>query len=112
MLKQKFFFLLVFFASALDSKAQVSSKRKAPKEVVPVIFENVRYTAPTDQMGYVVARDVTTDTVIWKKQVYSIRYNKDLEEDVQNIFIDSLYIKDHNLIIRTERKKVYVLKME
>ena len=105
------YFLLVVLISALDSQAQVSPKRKAPKEVVPVVFNNVRYTAPIRQMGYVVARDVATDNVIWEKRIYTVRYNHTLEQDVQDVFIDSLFFKGRTLMIHTERGKVYSLQL-
>ncbi len=109
---KRIIFLLSLFVITLVSHAQVSSKRRVPKEVTPIVVENVQYTAPTHQIGYVVARDAATDTVIWKKQIYSMRYNDNLEKDVQDVFIDSLYIKSKNLIIHTERGKVYQLKIK
>ena len=105
------FFTLILFISAFDLQAQVSPKRKAPKEVAPVVFQNVKYTAPINQMGWVVARDMATDTVIRKKKIYTIRYNHGLEEDVQDVFIDSLYIENKMLMIHTERGKIYFLNL-
>lgn len=105
------FFTLILFISAFDSQAQVSPKRKAPAEVVPVVFKRVKYTAPTNQMGCVVARDIATDTVIWEKKIYTIHYDHSLEQDVQDVYIDNLFMKDTMLMIHTERGKIYSLKL-
>ena len=112
MIKRIIFILLILPGSALVSHAQIASKRRAPKEVTPVVVKNVKYTAPTDQIGYVVAKDAASDTVIWKKKIYTIRYNDHLEKDVQDVFIDTLYIKSKNLMIHTERGKIYSLAIE
>ena len=111
-MKKCFLILLICFTACVISHAQVSLKRKAPKEVTPIIVDNIKYTAPTNQLGCVIAKDVTTDTLIWRKQVYTIQYNKDLEKDVQDVFIDSLFAKGKNLIIRTERGKVYSIQIQ
>ena len=111
-MKQIVFFLLILSISTSVSQAQASSKRKAAKEVTPIVVDNVKYTAPTDQIGYIVARDAATDILIWQRQIYTIHYNKNLERDVQDVFIDSLYIKGKNLMVHTERGKVYSLKLK
>lgn len=102
----------ILFLSASFCNAQVSSKRLAPKEVRPVTIDNIKYTAPTSQMGYIIAKDVITDSILWRKQIYTIQYNDGLEKDVQDDFIDSLYIKGKNLIIHTERNKVFSLRVK
>jgi len=107
----KYFVFIVTFLISASSFAQLSQKRVAPKEVKPVIIKNIKYSAPTSEMGFVVARDLKTDTIIWKKQVYKVRYNKDLEQDVQDVFIDSLTLLGNYLIIHTENNRNYHLKI-
>ena len=87
------------------------SKRTAPKEVVPVIVNQIRYSAPTDSMGYLVATDLSSNKIIFSKRVYKVRYNFCLETDVQDIYIDSLYIKDEYLYIHDENERIYKMNM-
>ena len=91
--------------------AQISLKRLAPKEVKSVILNNIKYTAPTDKMGFIVAKNAQTDSVLWQKRIYKIDYNNNLEIDVQDDFIDSLQIRSDSLIIHTEHKKRFSLKL-
>jgi outer membrane protein assembly factor BamB len=60
----------------------------------------------------IVARNIKTNSIIWKKTIYQIHYVKDLEEDVQWVFIDSIKIKKGNLLIRTERGNYYNLNLK
>ena len=112
MVKRTLLSTLILSILTLLCHAQISSKRLAPKDVTPVVIDNIKYSAPTNQMGYVVAKDASADTVIWRKQIYARRYANGLEKDVQDIFIDSLYIKGKNLMIHTERGKVYSLQVK
>jgi outer membrane protein assembly factor BamB len=100
--------LLSFYAFAQGP----SAKRAAPKEVEPVIAGNIKYTAPTDRMGYVVAIDISANKEIWSKKIFTIKYNRQLESDVQDIFIDKLNIKDNKLYIHDEGKRMYVMNLE
>ena len=68
--------VLVFCASA------VYGKRAAPAGVVSVVHEGVEYHAPREQMGCVEARDVQSKQLIWRRQIYVVRYELDLERDV------------------------------
>ena len=90
-----------------------SAKRGAPKPVTPIIVDSIEYSAPDREMDYcIVARNIKTDSIIWKKRIYKIHYIKDLEQDVQWVFIDSIKIKNKNLLIRTEKDKYYKLNLE
>ena len=106
--KRSLFCLSILVITSLVCGAQSSFKRRAPKEVTPIVINNIRYTAPVDQMGYIVAKNAITDSVLWRKQVYTIHYDNS-EKDVQDIFIDSLYVKGKNLMAHTERGKVYLI---
>jgi hypothetical protein len=108
----RYFCLIFIYFLPHNLSAQVAHKRLAPKEVKPVIYNNIKYTAPTYEMGYIVARDVKSDSILWRKEIYRIYYIKDLETDVQDVFIDSLYIKSSYLIIHTENKRKYKLKLQ
>lgn len=96
---------------AVVSFGQIANLGSAPKKVKPVIFNNIKYTAPNDKMGFVVARNAQTDSVLWQKRIYKIDYNNAIEIDVQDDFIESLQIRKDSLIIHTEHKKIFSLKL-
>ena len=80
--------------------------------MTPIIADSVEYSVPENYMTYIVARNIKTDSIIWKKKIYEIPYEQHLEKDVQDIFIDSIKIKKRNLLIRTERGKYYSLNLQ
>lgn len=100
-------FILLFIFFNVYTQAQ-SAKRIAPKKVVPLTIGQIKYTAPADSMGYIVAFDAATDTRLWSVKIYSVKYSPGLETDVQDVYIDSLYSKNNKLYIHTERKRLYV----
>ena len=54
-----------------------------------------------------------TGELLWSIQVYTTTYHKDVEQDVQDVFIKTLSIdRDHNLlIISDEKSRVFVLNL-
>ena len=104
------FVFITFIASNLSG--QIRLKREPPREVKPLIVGNVKYTAPTSEMGFIIARDVKTDTILWKKQIYKVNYRKNLETDVQDNFIKKIKIENNLLLIFTEKGKKYYLELE
>ena len=86
------------------------AKRAVPKEVTPVIFEGVKYTAPPwgsarkrkQNGGYIEATNVETDKLLWELRIYEVKYDPKLEGDVQDVFITSLKIVGGNLEIGNE----------
>ena len=92
------------------------AKRGAPKDVTPVIFQGVRYSAPhglakgTNQNGgYIEATDVKTGNVLWQLLVYQIKYDPKLETDVQDVFITSLKLVDGNLEVLNESGDKFIV---
>ncbi len=73
-------------------------KRVGPPEVEPVTIGNVRYEVVHwgrerglgQNGGYLEAFDAASGASLWLLQVYVIDYDPDLEEDVQDVFIESL----------------------
>lgn len=101
---RKIFFILAISAMA---GSLAFAKRIAPQEVPPIVYEGVKYTAPTGKMGVVEAYEVLGGNKLWEKKVYDVEYDPALEKDVQDIFIKELKI-EHNqgwdsLIIVDER---------
>jgi len=93
------------------------AKREAPKDVPPVIVGGVRYTAPhwtrgkarQQQGGYLEARDVATGRQLWDLRIYEIKYDQDLERDVQDIFITSLKVVGGKLQVVNEKGDKFVV---
>jgi len=90
------------------------AKRGAPAEVLPVTVGNIKYSAPhrngtQKQMGFIEARDLKSGKLIWSRQIYAVKYDPDLEGDVQDVFIKSITVEGNNLIITNERNSKYQL---
>lgn len=92
-----------------DFDDKPSLKRKAPKTPAPLKVKDVEFSAPVTEMGFVVAKDLASNKEIWKKQVYKIEYDKNLEKDVQDVFIDSLWLSGNNVMVRNEKGELYEL---
>lgn len=98
---------------ALCSSAEAD--RLAPKEVEPVIYNGVKYVAPhwgyeygwKQNGGYVQAWDIKTGKKLWEKRIYEVKYDPQLEKDVQDVFITSLSIEDGKLVVINERNKKF-----
>jgi hypothetical protein len=109
--------MLVSCAMALAA-ANVWAKRAAPSDVPSVVSGNVRYEAPhftttctpNQNGGCVVAYDNTTNAQLWALQVYCTKYDPNLEEDVQDVFITSLVLDDSNqLQVTNEASKHFTI---
>ena len=71
----RYFIFIILIGVVNSTTAQISQKRKAPNEVKPLISGNIKYSAPTNEIGYIVAQNINTNSIIWKKQIYQIIYN-------------------------------------
>jgi len=83
--------------------------RMAPKDVAPLTQGEVKYCAPHDHMGCVEARDVATGHLIWRRQVYVVRYVPGWETDVQDCFITKIEAKGGKLLVSNEKTYLYEL---
>ncbi len=92
--------------------APVFAKRSPPVKVEPVRVAEVEYRVPHDQMGCVEAWDVRTNQLIWRKQVYVVKYDVDLEKDVQDVFITAVELQKGKLLLKNERQSEYELDLE
>jgi hypothetical protein len=107
-------FSLVF--SLLLATLLAEAKRRAPAEVLPVKMGNFEYSAPHrngthKQMGSIEAHDLKSGKLIWSRQIYAVKYDPDLEGDVQDVFIKSITVQGNNLIITNERNSKYQLNL-
>jgi hypothetical protein len=92
------------------------AKRGVPTEVLPVTVGNIEYSAPHrngthKQMGFIEARVPQSGELIWSRQIYAVKYDPDLEGDVQDVFIKSITVERNNLIITNEKNSNYQLNL-
>ena len=107
----KKFFLI---SSLLLATLLAEAKRRVPAKVLPVKVGNIEYSAPhrngtQKQMGFIEALDLKSGKIIWSRQIYTVKYDPDLEGDVQDVFIKSITVEGNNLIITNERNSKYQL---
>ena len=97
-------FVLTVVATAI-------ADREPPKDVPPIRQDEITYKAPHfgGHMGCIEAHDTQTDQLVWRRQIYVVKYQPDLEEDVQDCFIASMEIKGGKLIIKNEMQFEYEL---
>lgn len=86
------------------------AKRAAPGEVPAVTNGKVEYRAPQDQMGCVEAWE--EGELIWRRQVYVVKYTVGLERDVQDVFIKEMAVKGNRLTVTNERHSEYELDLQ
>lgn len=105
--------LLIFLTVlAVLSVPSVYAKRRAPAKVRPVTSGKIEYRAPVSMMGCIEAWDTGSDEMIWRRQVYVVRYTVGLERDIQDVFITATRLKDKTLIVSNERKSEYELDLD
>lgn len=104
---------MVMAAQAEDGMVMAAPKRVGPPRVAPVQAMGLRIEAVHwgrerglgQNGGHVEAFDLATGKPVWLKQVYPIRYDPHLEEDVQDRFIKQLTLAPdgHTLQVTDER---------
>ena len=50
--------------------------------------------------------------MLWIRQIYVVKYDPDLEGDVQDVYIKKIKVKGNSLIITNERKSEYQLNLK
>ena len=94
--------------------SESEAKRAVPSKVLPLTVGNIEYSAPHrngthKQMGFIEARAPKSGELIWSRQIYAVKYDPDLEGDVQDVFIKSITVEGNSLIITNERNSKYQL---
>jgi hypothetical protein len=87
----------------------VSAKRSAPGVVEPVTVSGVTFSAPGWPIGIVIATDASSNRELWRQRIYAVRYDRTLEQDVQDVFITSLKLRGNVLVITNERGERFLL---
>jgi hypothetical protein len=122
MIKAQFIIVLI---ALLSISGFCFAKRAAPKDVQPVIDHGVKHLAPhvtpgyskehgypTCPIGCVEAWSVKSGKLLWRVQVYEIKYDEKLEHDVQDDFISILQIKNGNLFVETEHGDKFIVNLK
>ena len=104
--------IILSVVAAVLSVSIAYAKRAAPKDATPVVIGSIEYRAPHSQMGCVEAWDTKRNQLIWRRQIYVVKYTLGLERDVQDVFIKTIKLKDKNLVVENERKSEYELDLD
>jgi hypothetical protein len=101
----------------MDDLGMPMPKRVGPDDVPPVVVDNMRFEVIHwgkdrglgQNGGYIAAIDDKTNVELWVLRVYEIQYDQAMEEDVQDLFIQSLDLapEANTLKITDENNKVY-----
>lgn len=88
------------------------AKRLAPAEIKPVQFNDYKITSyfsrtKTGFSVYLRAREKGKKDYVWKTQLFSRRYNLQLETDVQDIHLRSLKLEGRRLVAIDEKGMAY-----
>lgn len=111
-IKNKIIVVMVVIFALFVGATSVFAKRLAPTPVNDVVFNGIKYSASNVEMGYVEARDIQNNTLIWKKEVYKVTYDNNLEKDVQDVFVTHLQIEDNNLLVTNEKGEIYKIDLK
>ena len=88
------------------------AKRLAPAPVKPITnaglrFEVLQWASDNSKMkqngGFIQVVNTRNNLPICTKQVYETKYDKDLEQDVQDNFITGLKIENAHLVVNSEK---------
>jgi tricorn protease-like protein len=77
-----------------------------------LVVGGVRYSAPEEAMGFVVATAADTGQELWRVRIYEVRFIAGLERDVQTVFITALKADGANLVVTNERGGRYSLDLK
>ena len=103
------------------------AKRGVPKPLPALVNGGVKYIAPAVMPNYssiygvstcpaqsmcVEARTKKSGKLLWQVEVYKIRYDPNLEQDVQDIFISSLAIDRGKLVVRNEGGATFIIDLK
>ncbi len=99
----KFFYIFTLISIVLTP---LQAKRVAPKKVQSIIYNHIEYSVDHSNIGSILITDKNSNSTKNIK-IYTIEYKKDLEKDVQDIFIKNLKISNNYLLITNERNRVF-----
>ena len=111
-MKQAIFALI--FGIVVSAASVANAKRVGPPKVNSVVYQGIEYRAPTGRMniGMIEAWGVKSNRLIWRRQIYVVKYQEWLEQDVQDVFINRIEPQNGALIITNERGDKYSLDLQ
>lgn len=76
----------------------------------PLVADGVRYEVPhfgafhgkEQNGGFVQAWDARKNQLLWDRMIYRIRYDRNLERDVQDVFITEIHLDGKTLFVTNE----------
>ena len=95
-------------------------KRGALPEVAPVIINQIEYSVIHwgDELGerrnggYVVAKDLASNSRLWVLKVYTTVYDERKEMDAQDVFISKLAFTSGKLRVVDELERQFMIDLE
>lgn len=97
-------------------------KRVGPPLVAPLVMDNLQIEAIhwgkergfQQNGGYISVKDKTTEKELWTLKVYAIKYNAQMESDVQDVFIESLSkgMENGTINVIDENNRDFVVDLE
>jgi hypothetical protein len=90
-------------------ESEISTKRSAPREVKAIIHDGMEYHVALNEL--IVIDSASRDTA-WRKIVYDIVYDLDLEKDIQDVFIDSMVLMNNSLLVRNEDGAFFMINIK
>jgi hypothetical protein len=108
-------FKLAIVISVILASGAASAKRRAPKDVAPVTAKGIVYKVPhfgffhqkEQNGGFVQAWDAKTKKLLWDRMVYRIVYDRDVEGDVQDVFITKIQVVGNKLVVTNEEEEKF-----
>ncbi len=106
--------VLLALLSAVAITSEGWAKRTAPKPVAPVVDEGVKYVAQNanGREGRVEAHSERTGEKLWDAVIYTVKIDRNLEADVQWVFITKLAVRNGKLLVTNEKGEKYVLDLK
>lgn len=102
-----FCFILIFLSCIYTN--EIFARRVAPQQAEPIHYNGVIYSSRYDHGGIIEARDKNTKKLLWKKQIYFVKYHKHVEKDIQEIFITKIIPMKRYILIMNEKNETYKL---
>lgn len=95
------------------------AKRAAPPTAAPVREKGVEYRAvheryaekgaPAGIRAFLTAVDENSGKELWKTRLYDIRYKRELETDIQDVYVKALHLEVPGILAVTEDEKAYLV---
>lgn len=103
---------LVILTMIMIMSPIVQADRISPAQIKPItkngtVYKDQFEATSTGFALFILAKKISNDSIIWKTKIYSKEFNKELETDVQEIYLSSLVLKKDKLIAVDETGKTY-----